>query len=128
MMIEPQLLLPEQTPERHSVRRICGERRLVAAMLADAVRCYLFRCAESSRRTRVEEIRNEAGAWIFDDDRSWCFSFGNVCDLLGIDADGLRRGLRAQAATRHVRRGRRGRRSTAGLALRAAGAPPGGGA
>ena len=32
--------------------------------------------------------------WIEDADRTWLFSFQNICDVLGLDADYLRRGLR----------------------------------
>jgi hypothetical protein len=98
--LEPYALLPEQVPCRQSNRNSIGERRLLGAMLVDAVRSLLFRPAESSRRSRMEPIRREAEAWILDDDLIWFFSFRNVCEVLGIDADRLRDGLRAAIARR----------------------------
>jgi hypothetical protein len=35
----------------------------------------------------------EAEQWIQDPDRTWLFAFQNICDVLDIDADYLRRGL-----------------------------------
>src|SRR5437764_1451306 len=44
---------------------------------------------------RGEQLFQEAETWIEDPDRTWLFSFQNICDVLDIDADYLRRGLRA---------------------------------
>jgi hypothetical protein len=37
----------------------------------------------------------DAEEWIDSDDRAWIFSFQNICDVLSIEAEYLRRGLRA---------------------------------
>jgi len=37
---------------------------------------------------------DEAREWVSSNDRSWLFSFENICDTLEINADYVRRGLR----------------------------------
>ena len=37
---------------------------------------------------------DEAREWVSSTDRSWLFSFENICDTLEINADYVRRGLR----------------------------------
>src|SRR5881296_656519 len=48
-----------------------------------------------ARDPRGQALFREAEEWIGDPDRTWLFSFENICDVLGLDADYLRRGLRA---------------------------------
>jgi len=37
----------------------------------------------------------QALAYVESRDRSWPFSFENICDTIGLDADGIRRTLRS---------------------------------
>jgi hypothetical protein len=37
---------------------------------------------------------DEAEEWVTSEDRSWLFSFENICDTLEINAEYVRRGLR----------------------------------
>ena len=93
-LFQPDTLLPSQFFDR--VRRRTeheGERRLMIAVLEDAVSVY--RKQAGVREGRNREIFLEAEEWIEDQDRTWLFSFQNICDVLGLDADYLRRGLRA---------------------------------
>ncbi len=93
-LFQPDTLLPSQFFDR--VRRRTeheGERRLMIAVLEDAVGVY--RKQAGVREGRNREIFLEAEEWIEDQDRTWLFSFQNICDVLGLDADYLRRGLRA---------------------------------
>jgi hypothetical protein len=62
-------------------------------VLEDAVDVY--RKQVGSRDPRGQQLFREAEDWIEDPDRSWLFSFQNICDVLDIDADYLRRGLHA---------------------------------
>src|SRR5262245_21437034 len=90
---QPDTLLPSQFFDR--VRRRTehdGERRLMIAVLEDAVDVY--RKHAGAQDPRGEQLFQEAEAWIDDPDRTWLFSFQNICDVLDIDADYLRRGLR----------------------------------
>ncbi len=93
-LFQPDTLLPSQFFDR--VRRRSehdGERRLMIAVLEDAVDVY--RKQAGARDPRGEALFREAEEWIGDPDRTWLFSFENICDVLGLDADYLRRGLRA---------------------------------
>ncbi|MGH7874606.1 MAG: hypothetical protein ACREQO_20645 [Candidatus Binatia bacterium] len=67
------------------------ERELVLAMLEDAVVC--FQKYLGSTREKERRIFAETEGWFGSDDREWIFSFLNVCDLLGLDADYLRKGI-----------------------------------
>jgi DNA-binding CsgD family transcriptional regulator len=61
-----------------------GERALMSAVLVDA----LDSLAQWRRRPVLAE---EARLWIESCDRSWPFSFENLCDALGFDAESVRR-------------------------------------
>ncbi len=93
-LLQPDTLLPSQY---FSALRRKGahepERRLVVAVLQDAVDCFQKHLAARDRRAR--QLYLDAEEWIGSDDRSWPFSFENVCDLLQINAEYLRRGLLA---------------------------------
>jgi hypothetical protein len=93
-LFQPDTLLPSQFFDR--VRRRSeheGERRLMIAVLEDAVDVY--RKQVGSKEPHGAQLFSEAEEWIEDPDRSWLFSFQNICDVLDIDADYLRRGLHA---------------------------------
>jgi hypothetical protein len=91
-LLQPDTLLPSQyfaIVKRKGAHE--PERRLVAALLQDAVECF-----QKHLRARDEKARQlfvDAEEWICSEDRSWPFSFENVCDLLQINPGYLRRGL-----------------------------------
>ena len=72
-----------------------GERRLMLAVLEDAVDMYRKHCGTQGRN---RALFLDAEAWIDDDDRTWMFSFLNLCDVLDLDGEYLRRGLHALKA------------------------------
>src|SRR5919201_851563 len=93
-LFQPDTLLPSQFFDR--VRRRSehdGERRLKIAVLEDAVDVY--RKQAGATDPRGQELFREAEAWLEDPDRTWLFSFQNICDVLDMDADFLRKGLHA---------------------------------
>ena len=93
-LFQPDTLLPSQFFDR--IRRRSehdGERRLMIAVLEDAVDVY--RKQMGAREARGQQLFCEAEQWIEDPDRTWLFSFQNICDVLGLDPDYLRRGLHA---------------------------------
>ena len=93
-LFQPDTLLPSQFLDRTRRRtEHNGERRLMIAVLEDAVDVY--RKQAGSREARGQQLFSEAEEWIEGSDRLWLFSFQNICDVLDIDADYLRRGLRA---------------------------------
>jgi len=67
------------------------ERILMLAILQDAVACY--QCYVGSRHEGKRRLHAEAESWFLDEDRRHAFSFENVCDALGLNANFLRRGL-----------------------------------
>jgi len=100
-LFQPDTLLPSQYFDRLRRRAsIDGERRLMVAILEDAVDVY--RKQAGAKDPRGQQMFEEAEAWIDDPDRTWLFSFQNICDVLDIDADYLRRGLRLWKQRAHA--------------------------
>ena len=92
-LFEPDVLLPAQFFA--AFRREGGlerERLLMLAVLEDAVDCY--QKYSHARDPRGQQMYDEARDWVISDDRSWLFSFENICDTLEINAEYVRRGLR----------------------------------
>jgi hypothetical protein len=93
-LLQPDTLLPSQY---FAILRRKGahepERRLVVAVLEDAVEC--FQKHIRARDIKARQLFRDAEEWIRSQDRSWPFSFENVCDLLQINPEYLRRGLMA---------------------------------
>ena len=101
--IDAGLLLPGQYVDL--IRRngvIEGERKLLFAVLEDAIRCYLRNVdsKEGERRREFVEVRTwfEGGGAI-GAGRADAFSFDNLCSALGIEPCGLLARLRILAIT-----------------------------
>jgi len=95
-LFQPDTLLPSQYFDRFRRRsQLDGERRLMLAVLEDAVDMYRKHCGTQGRN---RTLFLDAEAWIDDDDRTWMFSFLNLCDVLDLDGEYLRRGLHALKA------------------------------
>jgi hypothetical protein len=93
-LFQPDTLLPSQYFDRLRRRAsIDGERRLMVAILEDAVDVYRKQAGARDRKRR--QLFEDAEAWIESSDPLWIFSYENICDMLGIDAEYLRKGLRA---------------------------------
>lgn len=91
-LLQPDTLLPSQyfaALKRKGAHE--PERRLVIAVLQDAVDCFQKHIRARDRKAR--QLFVDAEEWISSSDRSWPFSFENVCDLLQINPEYLRRGL-----------------------------------
>lgn len=71
------------------------EKALLLAILEDAIHCYR-KFASARNRAGREQFR-EAEAWLMGGDDGWVFAFDNVCELLGLDPEYVRRGLRQSA-------------------------------
>ena len=100
-LIAPEVMLPSQFRAGRSRDTHCtGERRLMAAVLEEAIRVYQQEAG--SRNRRRQRLFRETEQWIESSDKSWPFSFERVCEVLRLDPDYLRRGLRAWK-TRAVR-------------------------
>ncbi|HEY7714736.1 MAG TPA: hypothetical protein VIE90_09520 [Candidatus Binatia bacterium] len=92
-LFEPDVLAPDQFHAILKSSHLANpERRLMAAILEDAVACLSTDPRRCGRRQR--ECYAEAYSWVnAGDSEVWIFSFANVCETLGIDPGYLRRGL-----------------------------------
>jgi hypothetical protein len=72
------------TPEQH----------LMAAVLQDAISCYIRHVGPSDRSHR--RLHDDAARWIGNRDTEWPYSFENICSVLGLDAATIRRELRVR--------------------------------
>ncbi len=92
-LFEPDVLLPAQyfPPFRRS-GGLERELLLMLAVLEDAIDC--FQKFVHAHDPRGRQMFEESREWVHSDDRTWLFSFENICDTLEIDAEYVRRGLR----------------------------------
>jgi hypothetical protein len=67
------------------------ERRLVLAILEEAVRSYQHYAFATNRRGR--RLFGETCEWFEARDNSWIFSFENICYALDLDPEHIRNGL-----------------------------------
>jgi hypothetical protein len=91
-LFQPDTLMPSQYFDRMRRRtEYDGERRLMIAVLEDAVDVY--RKQAGARDPRGRQLFHEAEEWIENTDPTWLFSFENICHVLDLDASYIRRGL-----------------------------------
>lgn len=89
---EPDTLLPAQFYATfRGSRGAEGSRRLMLAVLRDALECY--QKYAFAKDVHGQQLFEDAQAWIDATDRTWHFSFVNICETLSIDVDYVRRGL-----------------------------------
>ena len=103
MIFQPDILIDTQFQSTYQRRfHLDPERVLMLAVLQDAVVCFQENVKANCKRKQLMHL--DAVAWILNDDKSYLFSFENVCDALGYDAgymrDGLLRWKRAALETR----------------------------
>lgn len=102
-LVEPEILLPGQYFELLAGKSILeGEKRLMLAILEDAVSCY--QKYASANRGRALRLYEEAEEWVFEENSPWVFSFESICYALNINPDFLREGLR-RWRTKHLASG-----------------------
>lgn len=68
------------------------EKALIAAILEDAV--HEYRKYNRAHDPKEKERFREVEEWIMHRGNDWIFSFDNICELLGLDPDYVRRGVR----------------------------------
>lgn len=84
-------LLSGQFREVLRSRKLDPEKRLLLAILEDAVKC--FQASSEGANGFRREVSQLAEQWIFTEDPEWPFSFDNVCEFLNIDPFYMRGGL-----------------------------------
>jgi hypothetical protein len=91
-ILEPDIFLPSQFYGAGGLsRHLEGEKRLMIAILKDAVECLnKYHGARSS--AALSQYQN-ALEWVEDKGTDWLFSFNNICDHLGFDPDYFRQVL-----------------------------------
>jgi len=88
-ILEPEIFLPSQFYGTGGLsRKLEGEKRLMIAVLKDAVECLDKYRGSRSIAGRCQY--QSAIEWVQDPDTDWLFSFTNICDLLGFDPEYLR--------------------------------------
>ena len=87
--------------------RLAPEKALVLAVLEDAIHC--FQQYSVARDRAGKQKFSEAENWIMRQGRDWVFTFDNVCELLGLDPQYVRRGLRESEKTAAMPEKSRGR-------------------
>ena len=92
-LFEPDTLLPIQYFEAMRKKHLLeGEKRLILSVLEDAIECFM-KCIDSATN-KGRRLFREADEWICHEDKRWVFSFDNVCDMLDINPEYMRVGLR----------------------------------
>src|SRR5688572_8237722 len=84
-------VLPEQCFSSPQVQPERPETALMRAVLEEALTCFQYQFY--ARRTGAQQLAREAEKWFFSDDTSWPFAFVNICSVLYLDPNYIRRGL-----------------------------------
>lgn len=92
-LFEPDALLPAQFYAAfRGGSGVSGEKRLMLAVLQDALDC--FQKYAFAKDGVGQQMFADAGQWIEDEDRTWYFSFENICEILEINPQYLRLGVK----------------------------------
>jgi len=99
-VFQPDILLPLQYHRTRRTRHLLlPEQKLAVAILEDAIACYQHYAR--SRGERAEANYREAEEWIMKPERHWLFSFERICELIALNPDYIRAGLKRWRA-QHV--------------------------
>ena len=91
-VFQPDILIPIQYLSTYQRRfNLDPERVLMLAVLQDAVVCFQEYLGSTCKRKL--NLYTDAEQWLLNDDRSYLFSFENICEALGFEAGYLRQGL-----------------------------------
>jgi hypothetical protein len=91
-LFEPDTLLPVQYFEAMRRKHLLeGEKRLILSVLEDGIECFMKYV--DAPTSKGQKLFRDAEEWITLRDKHWIFSFDNVCDMLDINPDYMRRGL-----------------------------------
>lgn len=66
-------------------------KKLMLAILEDALKCFLANV--SARSGKNKKLFDEAEQWIMEEGSDEIFSFGNICEVLGLNPQYVRQGL-----------------------------------
>src|SRR5262245_35719430 len=94
----PQVVLPAQWARRS--RAGLGERRLMVAVLLDAVAVY----TKCKARGVVNRRFREVDRWFKSHDQEWPFAFERICEVLSLDATLIRAAIDSPLGSRMTAR------------------------
>lgn len=102
-MFQPDTMLPSQyfAAMRKRVPQE-AEYRLIVAVLEDAIDCFQKHC--DARDSKTRQLFEDAAQWVGSEDRTWPFSFLNICDVLNLDPAYVREGLEQHRERRMAQR------------------------
>ena len=87
------IMLPEQYLQRAASRLIEPRQRLMLAVLMTAIDDCQRSAALAGASASSDRAAIEAHAYVASTDRTWPFSFENLCDAVGLEPGVLRKGL-----------------------------------
>src|SRR5215475_2595322 len=90
-LFQPDTLLSEQYFSGYKSKQLEPGKRLMLAVLQDAVFCFQENIATHDPRKKI--LFQDAEAWIMEPAKDWVFSFENICEVLGLDPGYVRAGL-----------------------------------
>ena len=91
-LFQPDTLLPTQYYETfHNKAALLPEKRLMLAVLEDAIGCFKNSMFAQGRRQAT--LFRDADSWILGENNDLFFSFENICETLGIEPAYLRQKL-----------------------------------
>jgi len=77
---------------RTSRENMLGEKKLMLRILEDGIHLYQkYSIATNGSKKR---LYLQLKAWIMSHNRSWVFSFENICEAFNLDPSYIRRGIR----------------------------------
>jgi hypothetical protein len=91
-LFQPDTLLSDQYFSGHKSKQLDPGKRLMLAVLQDAVLCYQDNVL--AEETKKKALFREAEIWIMEESKDWIFSFENVCEALGLNPRYVRAGLK----------------------------------
>jgi hypothetical protein len=93
------VILPIQLLTRAEAGLARPQKRLMLAVLQAVLDDFEWtRPGERASSPRDRRTRLQAAAYVESRDRSWPYSFENICEATGLDVDGIRRVLRPHNA------------------------------
>jgi hypothetical protein len=79
-LFQPDMLLSHQYFASFRTKRLEPEKRLMLAVLEDAVVCFQRYAFPGNRRSRI--LLKETEDWVRDKNDDYLFSFENICEVL----------------------------------------------
>lgn len=90
-LLRPDMVLQHQYFATVRTKRLAPEKKLMLAILEDAVAC--FQSYVFQRNRRQTNLFRQTEEWVCDKESDYLFSFENICAVLNLDPGCVREGL-----------------------------------